>query len=510
MCHCKAFYGFFKVPLQRIEKKPAKFAASFMKRRLPIQLLTALVIVAVLMTDGIGLTGCANIVPPSGGPRDSLPPVLVSATPRDSSINFTNNRVTFVFDEFVEVNNVMENLIISPTLKYTPVVESKLRTVSIRIRDTLEPNTTYTLNFGDAIRDVNESNEVSDFTYIFSTGPVFDSLQIRGRVIVAETGGTDSTLIVMLHTGLDDSAVVNNTPRYYTRTDRNGNFLFRNLPSDTFAIYAMKDEGGQKKYLSKGQLFAFADQPLRTAPNTTPDVTLYAYRETTETRTGNTPAASGTTSGRPIRNNNTNQDKILRVGTNLENEQLDLLNNLEVRFTTPLRTYDSTKVRFTDEQFNTIPGYPLVLDTSRKVLTLKYPWLGNTGYNVIVDKDFAEDTLGRKLLRTDTLNFRTRKESDYGAIKLRFLNLDMSKNPVLLFIQNDQVKHTHVFTGRDVNIRLFVPGEYDLRILYDENRNGKWDAGSFFGTKRQPERIIPLTRRLNVRANWDNEVDITL
>ena len=86
----------------------------------------------------------------------------------------------------------------------------------------------------------------------------------------------------------------------------------------------------------------------------------------------------------------------------------------------------------------------------------------------------------------------------------------MSKNPVLLFVQNDQVKHTHVFTGRDVNIRLFVPGEYELRILYDENRNGKWDAGSFFGTRRQPERIIPLTRRLNVKANWDNEVDITL
>ena len=112
----------------------------------------------------------------------------------------------------------------------------------MRIRDTLEPNTTYTLNFGDAIRDINENNELSDFTYIFSTGPVYDSLQITGKVIVAETGGADSTLIVMLHTALDDSAVVKNTPRYYTRVDRDGNFIFRNLPADTFAIYALKDE----------------------------------------------------------------------------------------------------------------------------------------------------------------------------------------------------------------------------------------------------------------------------
>lgn len=479
-----------------------------MKRPLPIQFVTVLVFFGLLITDGMGLAGCANIVPPSGGPRDSLPPVLISATPPDSSINFTNNRITFVFNEFVEVNNAMENLIVSPTLKYTPVVESRLRTVTVRIRDTLEPNTTYSLNFGDAIRDINENNQLKDFTYIFSTGRVFDSLQLRGKVILAETGGVDSTLIVMLHSSLDDSAVVKSMPRYYTRVDGNGNFIFRNLPSDTFAIYALKDEGGQKKYLSQSQLFAFADQPVRTAPGSTPSVTLYAYQETVDKRGVNTSTTAPPAS-RPVRGAAT-QDKILRIAANIENEQLDLLKDLELRFNTPLRTYDSARVRFTNEQFNTIPGYSFVLDTSRKLLTLRYPWQGNTLYNVILDKDFAEDTLGRKLLRNDTLSFRTRKESDYGAIKLRFLNLDMSRNPVLLFIQNDQVRHTHVFTSRDVNIALFTPGEYELRLLYDENRNGKWDPGKFFGQRKQPEKIVPIPRRLNVRANWDNEVDITL
>ncbi|HYF32221.1 MAG TPA: Ig-like domain-containing domain [Chitinophagaceae bacterium] len=480
-----------------------------MKRPFSIQLIVALAFFALLIADGIGLSGCANIVPPSGGPRDSLPPVLLDANPDDSSTNFGNYRVTFTFDEFVEVNSIMENLIVSPTPKTMPDVQSRLRTVTVRLKDTLEPNTTYSLNFGNAIRDINENNELKDFTYIFSTGPVFDSLQLRGRVILAETGGSDSTLIVLLHTSTEDSAVAKDRPRYYTRVDANGNFTFKNLPADTFAVYALKDEGGMKRYQSKSQLFGFADQPVRVAPGGTPPVTLYAYRETAETPRTTTATGTGTATGRPQRGA-TQQDRILRVATNIENEQLDLLNNLEVRFTTPLKTFDSTKVRFTDEQFNTIPGYPLVLDTSRKLLTLRFPWQGNTTYNVIVDKDFAEDTLGRKLLRNDTLTFRTRKESDYGSLKLRFLNLDMSKNPVLLFVQGEQVKHTHVFTGRDVNIRLFVPGEYEMRILYDENRNGKWDPGSFFGTRRQPEKVMPLTRRLNVRSNWDNEIDITL
>ncbi|HEY0677227.1 MAG TPA: Ig-like domain-containing protein [Chitinophagaceae bacterium] len=479
-----------------------------MKRPSSIKLVFTVLVVVFLIADGIGLSGCANMIPPSGGLRDSLPPVLVEANPDDSTRNFRSGRITLVFNEFVELNNVMENLIISPTLKNIPVVDNKLRTVTIRIKDTLEENTTYSLNFGSAIRDVNEGNELKDFTYIFTTGPEFDTLRLSGRVILAHSGGTDSTLIVMLHTSLDDSAVIKDRPRYYTRVNRDGNFTFNNLPSGTFAIYTLKDEGGSRKYLSKSQLFGFAEQPVESGPGATP-VTLYAYVEEEDKKPARSTTAGGATGGRAPRAN-TAQEKILRVGTNIENGQLDLLNNLEIRFVTPLRTFDSTKIRFTDEQFNTIPNPSITLDTSRKMLSLKYPWSGNLSYNVIVDKDFAEDTLGRKLLRNDTLSFRTKKESDYGTLKLRFLNLDMSKNPVLLFVQNDQVKYTHIFTGRDVNIRLFVPGEYDMRILFDENRNGKWDPGEFFGTRRQPEKVQPLTRKLNVKPNWDNEIDITL
>ena len=479
-----------------------------MKKPFSIPVVFAFLFSFLLVTNGIGLSGCANIVPPTGGLRDSLPPVLLEARPDDSTVNFGAGRITFLFNEYVEVANLQENLIVSPTPKVMPVVESKLRTVTVRIKDTLEPNTTYSINFGNAIRDINEGNELKDFTYIFSTGPRFDTLTFSGKVILAESGGIDSTLIVMLHTNLDDSAVIKDRPRYYTRVDREGNFRFRYLPSGTFNIYALKDQG-MRRYQSKDQLFAFADQPIKPGPGSQP-ITLYAYREQPDRGgTGATTTGAGQ-QPRSLRNNNAAQDKFLRLTTNIENEQIDLLSDLEIRFPNPLKTFDTTKVRFTDDQFNNISNRNITLDSTRRVVKLRHPWLGNTVYNVIVDRDFAEDSAGRKILRNDTLSFRTKREADYGSLKLRFINLDLEKNPVLLFIQSDQVKHTHVFTNRDVNIRLFVPGEYELRLLFDENRNGKWDPGEFFGKHKQPERVMPISRRLNVKPNWDNEVDIRL
>lgn len=141
-----------------------------------------------------------------------------------------------------------------------------------------------------------------------------------------------------------------------------------------------------------------------------------------------------------------------------------------------------------------------------------YKWPEETPFNIIVDSTFAEDTSGRKLLRSDTIAFTTKRSSDYGSIKLRFFNLPLEKNPVLQLIQSDEVKFSHVFTNNQFNAKLFAPGEYEMRILLDENKNGVWDTGNFFGKegKRQPEKVIPVKRKINIRANWDNELDVEL
>ena len=110
----------------------------------------------------------------------------------------------------------------------------------------------------------------------------------------------------------------------------------------------------------------------------------------------------------------------------------------------------------------------------------------------------------------DTLTFKTKKLSAYGTVRFRFLNLDLSKNPVLQWVQSEKVVVTSKLTGKELNIKLFIPGEYELRILYDSNNNGIWDPGQFFKERRQPEKVLAITRKVNVKANWDNEIDFKL
>lgn len=469
---------------------------------------TGILIAMIILANLSVTTGCASIVPPTGGDRDSLPPLLMSVTPPDSVKNFEGKRISFVFNEFVQIDNPQTNLLITPTPKTTPNVESKLRTVTVVIRDTLEPNTTYTFDFGDAIRDINEANVLRNFTYIFSTGASLDSLRFSGKVIIAQTGKTDSTLLVFLYKMLEDSAVIKERPRYIARVDKDGNFTFRNLPAGTFAIYAVKDEGGQRRYLSRTQLFAFSDTPVIVQPNPTP-VMLYAFIA----RDTNAPVSRNTlpTTIKGAGPKGAAVDKRLKLETSLENEQLGLLDTFHIFFRpTPVKFFDSSKLRLTDEKFEPLSNYRFVQDTAGKQVTLFYPWIENTAYHLLIDKDFAEDTAGRKLIRNDTLSFRTKKEKEYGLVRLRFPNLDLAKNPVLLFMQGEKIAYSHVFASKEFYAKIFQPGEYELRLLYDENKNGVWDTGEFFEGHKQPEKVLPISRKVTVKANWDNEVDITL
>lgn len=476
-------------------------------KRLFFSLFTIIVFIKFLVL----LPGCANPIAPSGGPRDSLPPLLTDVTPPDSTRNFTSKKITFTFDEFIELQNVRENLVISPLPKNEPTVTAKLHSLTVTIKDTLEDNTTYSYNFGDAIKDINEGNVAKNFTYVFSTGKTIDSFELRGNIIVAQTGKTDSTLVAMLYNTTDDSAVVKQKPRYIAKVNGSGNFTFRHLPAGTFVLYGLKDESGQYRFTSNKQLFAFADKPITTGSNN-PPVTLYAYLEKSEEKekTPATPAKQPAINKSFNADKNKPQEKRLSFRTNLDNGQQDLLGNLEFIFVDPLKTFDSTKMVFSDEQYKPLTGYTITRDTSNKKVTLKYQWKENTPYSLIVDKDFAEDSAGKKIARTDTLHFRTMKETDYGSVRLRFNNFDVSKKPVLLLLQGEDIKFSSKLTTKEFYVKLFKPGDYDIRILYDDNDNGVWDPGEFFGKHRQPEKVQPINMKLTVKANWDKDISITL
>ena len=451
--------------------------------------------------------GCANIVPPQGGLKDSIPPILSKASPADSSSNFSEKKITLTFDEYITLQNPNQELIISPVPKQEPEMESKLKILTIRLRDTLEPNTTYTLNFGNAIRDVNEGNIAKNFTYIFSTGRTFDSLTLSGKVLLAASGKVDTTLVVMLHKNGDDSAVVNEKPRYLTRLDSSGNFRFRNLPWGTFYIYALQDQGGSHRYQSEKQLFAFADSSIRLQINNKP-VVLYAYAEPGSTPGPGTSRPQVTTKPKP---SSDNSEKRLKIQTNISAGQLGLLDSLTLSFEQPLKNLDTSLIHFsTDSSFTPVTNYRIVADSTLKKLTLPYNWKENTQYNLIIEKDFAQDTLGRALFKADTLKFKTKKITDYGTVRIRFKNFDPSVNPVLLFVQSENVIRSYPLSGVELTQTIFPPGEYDLRVLYDRNKNGKWDPGQFFEKHIQPERVKPIGRKLTIKANWDNEFDIAL
>jgi hypothetical protein len=452
------------------------------------------------------ITGCANIVPPSGGPRDSLPPVLVNAVPHMHALSVNSNKIVLNFDEYLDLKDIRNNLIVSPVPKITPTISSHLRTITISLKDTLQPNTTYALNFGKAIADVNEGNILKNFTYAFSTGNYLDSLRYSGRVIMANTGKPDSTLIVMLHYQLFDSAVGKLRPRYIARLDSSGNFTFTNLKPDIYALYALKDESGTHLYTSKAQIFAFADSPVDLRISTAPQL-LYAYQDTSDFKK---PKKTAPPVAPKKEKEDKDKPKRLQLSGNIPSGLLDLHNQLELSFATPIKYYDSAKIRFTNDSFQNITQYHFVLDSTNKKLTLFYTWKEDTRYHLILQKDFAEDTLAEKLLKIDTISFKTKKESDYGNLRLRFRNLDLSLHPVLQFVQGDKI--VLAFTvGRSLryNNKLFDPGQYEMRILYDTNQNGVWDPGDFY-KHRQPEIVVPIKKKLSVKADWDNEVDISL
>ncbi|HNH22545.1 MAG TPA: Ig-like domain-containing protein, partial [Ferruginibacter sp.] len=220
-------------------------------------------------------TGCAQIGMPTGGPKDTLAPRLTSASPAINSVNVTGNKVTLSFNEYIELKDPQTNVLISPFPKKQPQIDYKLRTVTVKLKDTLMPNTTYSINFGNAIVDVNEGNAYKNFTYVFSTGNSIDSLMLDGKVLIAETGKADSTLIAMLYRNADDSSVQKRKPDYITRLSGDGSFSFLNLPAGTYKVYALKDGDGAKTYNSKKEIFAFANEDIIVSATNNP-VMLYA------------------------------------------------------------------------------------------------------------------------------------------------------------------------------------------------------------------------------------------
>lgn len=441
---------------------------------------------------------CGQPMPPTGGSRDTVPPFLVKANPADSALNVKTNKITLEFNEYVLLEGVQQQLVVSPVPKIQPLVESKLKEVTIRLKDTLEPNTTYTINFGESLKDVNEANPMKNFTYIFSTGPVVDSGKLTGRILLAENGKSDSTIIVVLHRDLSDSAFEKTRPRYFARANKEGYFTFRYLANGQYNIYALRDADGGLKYDQVSESIGFLDKPI-SINDSSEAVSLYAFMEVAELPKRITSA--------PLKQPGSKEDKRYRYISNLDNSSLDILGNLILKFDRKPSSYDTGKISLLDDKLQRVTLYTLSFDSN--ALTIKTKWIPGAKYNLTIEKDFAKDSLGNKILRNDTVRMETKKLSDYGSVNFRIQNLDTAQRPVLLLYKSDELKNSIPINNSRINLPSILPGEYEVRILFDRNGNGKWDTGNF-KERLQPEIVKPRKEKLTIRPNWDNEVDINL
>ena len=438
------------------------------------------------------ISGCAQIGAPTGGPKDITPPVLLRATPSLKSTSFTGNKIVLQFNEYINLQDVQNEVLFSPYQKIPPVITFNFKTVTVKLKDSLQPRTTYTINFGNAIRDLNEGNPLGNFVYTFSTGAYLDSMTLKGKVILAENGTVDSSLLILLYKDLSDTAVLKRKPDYISKVKGDGSFTFENLPVSNFNVFALKDGDNSKTYNSKTETFAFADSVI-SLQKPVSGILLYAYAQEKVVS--------------PAKVLKPTAEKKLRYSTNLTALKQDILDSLRLTFNNPVKVLSDTSVLLTDTLFKPL-SFSTSFDSTRKVFTISNKWKPATKYVLLVKRGLT-DSASNVTTRNDTLRFTTNATTDYGRVVLRFKNLDLDRHPVIQLMQNDKLIISHAITSAEWKNDLVPPGEYEIMIIYDTNQNGKWDPGNY-EKKKQPEKAIILPQKLAIRADWDNERDVQL
>ena len=204
-------------------------------------------------------TSCANIGMPSGGLKDSIPPVIVRSIPAYGQRNFTDQRIRLTFNEFVIVEGLNDKFVVSPPIKKRPIIRTKGKTLIIDLNEKLKPNTTYSLDFKDGVSDNNERNALRNLRLAFSTGPEFDSLRVVGFIKDAFNLEPIANSYVLLYRGRSDTLIYKTRPDFIAKTDQKGFFAVTNLPADTFQVYGLSDVDNNLKYTPGSDSISFID-----------------------------------------------------------------------------------------------------------------------------------------------------------------------------------------------------------------------------------------------------------
>lgn len=214
---------------------------------------------AILAISLITMFGCAQQVAPTGGPKDDRPPEILSEVPANLSTNFLADEIIVSFDEFIQLKNTAEQVVISPPMLKAPSYQLKKKSLHIKFEQDLAENTTYTINFGEAIRDNNEGNILKNYTYVFSTGSHLDSMQVKGKVTDAFTNEPLEDVLIMLYKNDLDSLPHDTIPNYFTRSGSDGSYHIKHVADQPYKIFALKDENSNYKFDIPEEQVGFLD-----------------------------------------------------------------------------------------------------------------------------------------------------------------------------------------------------------------------------------------------------------
>ena len=519
------------------------------------------------------MLSCAKRGSITGGLKDTLAPVLKYSSPKNMSTNFEGDEIILGFDEYVKLKNLNKQLIISPPMKHEPLIlpTTASKVITIKIKDTLQPNTTYSFNFGQSIADNNEGNAINQFKYIFSTGSYIDSLSISGQIKDAYEKNVDNFVSVMLYEVNDtfkDSVIYKQSPRYITNTlDSLRTFKLENLKAGKYLLVALKDKGGNNRYNPKDDKIGFLKHYI-TVPNDTV-FELELFKEVLPLKTFKPIQASGNRLYLPyegkqnfkeakpkivLKHNNEVLETIVtafpkkdslqvwykplkadslsmevsrdtynkRFSFKVKDLKKDTLNitavqngviNFRDRFTlesaTPLVKFDKSKMTLVNKDSVAV-DFTTEYDEFEQKLYVDFKKEPVDKYNMTFFPgaltDFYEKT-------NDTLAFKltTKEHADYGNLVLNLRNV--KRFPIIVEITNkkgDVVLASAYSEGSTkITFDLLQPESFTLRITYDDNKNKRYDAGSFLN-KTYAEEVFYYQKEVDVRTNWDVDETIDL
>ncbi|MEM1339635.1 MAG: Ig-like domain-containing protein [Bacteroidota bacterium] len=513
----------------------------------------------------LGLWQCARRGNPTGGPKDLTPPVLLRTEPDNFTTNFSAKEIRLYFDEYIKLEDVQNQLIVSPPLKYIPEITplgGASKFIEITLKDTLQENTTYTINFGQSIVDNNEGNPNSFLTYVFSTGEVIDSLTLSGAIKDAFNRTADQFVSVMLYeidTAYNDSTVYKYPPNYLTNTlDSLPFFQLRNLKEGKYQLFGVKDEGKNNVFDQRADKIGFLMDTITLPTDSVyllnlfkevPDYTasvpsyvaknriIFGYQGEASALTI-TPLTALPDSVRTLIKKErdkdtlnywltpTDIDSIVFTVTNAPFKAIDTFTvktrklpvdtlvlrpshtgkiNFEDRFgisaTTPLTRLDTSKISIMDK--DSIPiVFTGALDTLINEVGVDFEILDNQRYAITLLPGAIEDFFEQQ---NDTLEVRLSTDSyaDYGNLSLTISGEVIYPIIVELLTEREEVKRTVAASEpQTFEFNNLDPANYRLRVIFDENGNGKWDTGSYL-KKIQPERISYYPDIIEMRANWE-------